>query len=517
MSAFGRIDSRLSGGMSDPQKRKPKRVQDQTFQRLYSIESFEKRMDGEGDDAKEIYRFKLSSDKPIEVYPGELEILSHERDAVDMSFLDSGSAPLLWMHRRDDYRGVIEKADLEDGFIFVEVRFGTRENAQELKNDVDAGIIKNVSIGYRMLEWKLTESKEDGPDVWTITKWRALEGSFVTIPADENVGMGRSRSFKDLLSGGDQPEAPKEPSRSQQPTTKPMPATVTDEPKKPAVDKDALRSEGAKAERQRVQYITDIASRTKGYDLAKLRDDAIANDESIEKFRSDVMEHIASNSPKLDQFSAGANPKEAKRYDISKVIEGLRSGNLEKHAGYELEMSDELKKRTGKGGDTIAIPSDVVLRGWVPKDQSAVALVAAQHGISARDLQSVTLTGAGQSNSSSNIVDTELLNELFVYSLREDSALLDSGVTIIPGLVGNVEIPVELLNPLFYWIGEDEEPTEGNYGLGKVGLNFRTVGSQIPWTRQADKQTQPGIAGLLTRSCRKGAALALANLSLIHI
>jgi HK97 family phage major capsid protein len=165
----------------------------------------------------------------------------------------------------------------------------------------------------------------------------------------------------------------------------------------------------------------------------------------------------------------------------------------------------------GKEGDTIAIPHDVILRGWIPKNPQALALMASNYGMSERDLSSITLSGTNQDASAANLVETELLDEMFIYSLREHSSILEAGVTMIGGLVGNVEIPVELLNPAFAWVGEDVEPAEGDYTLGKVGLTFRTIAAQIPFTRQAEKQTTPGLENLLTRSLRIGSSLGLAS------
>jgi hypothetical protein len=46
--------------------------------------------------------------------------------------------------------------------------------------------------------------------------------------------------------------------------------------------------------------------------------------------------------------------------------------------------------------------------------------MARNYGMSQRDLQAITLNGAGQSNTAANIVETELLDEMFIYSLREN-------------------------------------------------------------------------------------------------
>lgn len=496
--------------MSEPKKRGSGNA-GEIFQRSLSIESFEKkRMDG--DDSPEIYEFKLSSEAEVEVWYREIEILSHKPGSVRMEFIASGNAPLLWMHNRSDPRGILPGARLEGGFLYVMARFGESEKALEIKRDVDAGIIKNVSVGYRVHAYRFVEERSDGFEVFEATDWEPLEASFVTIPADKTVGMGRSRSLKDLLSGDDKPEKPTSESRQQSKTM-----SEIKDPPKPPIDLEKERGDAASsavaAERKRMNSIREIASKTKipGVKLDEIAERALSDETSVEAFREEVLELIQRNAPKLNQIDMGASKRDQKRYSLTNVMNGLRNGNLAKVAGYEMEVSEELKARMGKDGETIAIPHDVLLRGWIPRNEQALAVMARNYGMSQRDLQAVTLNGAGQSNTSANIVETELMDEMFVYSLRETSALLDSGVTMIPGLVGNIEIPVELLNPDFYWVGEDAEPTEGDYGLGKVGLNFKTLAAQIPFTRQADKQTMPGLENLLLRNVRIGAGLGLAS------
>ena len=97
------------------------------------------------------YTFPLSSETPYRRYDGD-EILVHTPAAVDLAFLKSGNAPLLDSHNRYDglekQLGVITDAWLEERRLYVSVKFSNRESAQEIKRDVDEGIIRNVSVGY---------------------------------------------------------------------------------------------------------------------------------------------------------------------------------------------------------------------------------------------------------------------------------------------------------------------------------------------------------------------------------
>ena len=465
-------------------------------------------MEGEDDKAQEIFTFKLSSEAPAEMWPGVLEVMGHKAHEADLTWFKSGNAPLLWMHDRHQQIGVIVDARLIKDALEVDVRFGTSALAQEKKSDVEAGILKNVSIGYRVHEWEEVEMKDgdsEGMETYRATQWEGLEGSFVSIPADKTVGIDRSaRSPKELLS-----EQQEEPKRSQTKTK-----TMSNDTPLTQADVDSARQAGqqeaAVNERARIEHITRAAKGTKGYDLTEISERAIGDGTSADKFNAEVLEFMRSNAPKLDQSSLGASKKDQQRYSITNVLDGIANGDLASRAPYELEMSNELKKAQGKAdSSSVAIPVDILVKSMVRDNPERAATILSAFGVSLRDLNSVTLNGANQSDHVANLVDVELMSDMFVYSLRETNALLNSGVTIIGGLVGDAEIPLELLNPQFHWIGEDEEPDAGKYNTGKVGLSFKTLAARVAYTRRAAKQSTPGIDSLLARSLRIGAGLAL--------
>ena len=70
--------------------------------------------------------FPLSSEEPYRRYDGN-EILVHTPESVDLTFLNSGNAPLLDSHNRHDGMkaqiGVVTRAWLKDKRLYVEVRF----------------------------------------------------------------------------------------------------------------------------------------------------------------------------------------------------------------------------------------------------------------------------------------------------------------------------------------------------------------------------------------------------------
>lgn len=137
----------------------------------------------------------ISSETPVSRWDGD-EVLVHTEDAVDLSRFP---LPLCVAH--ETYRGLniglIETPYIEGEKLRGTLRFGERTEANEYFTDVKNGIIRNISVGYRVNEYTRNE-KEDS---YRVTDWMPFEASLVSVPADNNVGLGRSfESHIDKLS-----------------------------------------------------------------------------------------------------------------------------------------------------------------------------------------------------------------------------------------------------------------------------------------------------------------------------
>ena len=122
------------------------------------------------------------------------EVLSLEETHVDLSRLNGG-APLLNTHGAWDLRdviGVVERAWIaRQGEALVgraTVRFSDRADVEPIWRDVASGIVRNVSVGYAVRSYEITET--DGqPPVWRAVDWQPLELSAVPIGADAAAGF----------------------------------------------------------------------------------------------------------------------------------------------------------------------------------------------------------------------------------------------------------------------------------------------------------------------------------------
>lgn len=117
-------------------------------------------------------------------------------EACDLTRLNGG-APLLDTHFRYSLAGqigVVERAWLDGKEGRAIVRFSPREEVEPIWNDVRAGIIRNVSVGYEVRKYEVT--KEEGkPDLYRATDWQPHEVSLVPVGADMGAGTrGRGSS-----------------------------------------------------------------------------------------------------------------------------------------------------------------------------------------------------------------------------------------------------------------------------------------------------------------------------------
>lgn len=456
------------------------------------------------------YEFRLTTDDAVNLFADVYETLDHADGAVRMDWMASGNAPALWMHDHQQQLGVIESAEIRDGSIWPTVRFGNSAFAQEKRQDVDDGILRNVSVGFRIHGWEHEREDETG-DYYRVTDWEPLEASLVTVPADRGTGFGRSAGEKCRLSEIEQArqaraKQPNNQSNTMPETTEPeAPATQTTEP-----TAQRQRSVEITHEAPSQQAIEDAitADRMRQMHIRKVGREWGFNDEaeracnegmSVSDFNASVLAKAKKRTPGTTSDELGLSSKEKKRYSIENVFEALATGDS-RRAEHEFAVSEALKEHQGRSNDRVAIPTDFLLRGWIPKDKGMRSLLYGERA----------LVGVGVGNSeAAELVDTELASEMFIESLREQTVLLQLGPTILPGLVGNVQIPRELTNPSFTWVAEDAEPTDGNYTMDNVTLTFGTVASRISFTRQAGKTSTPGLEGLLTRSIRRGLAIAI--------
>jgi len=150
-------------------------------------------LETEGNENK--YHLSFSSEDPYERWWGT-EILSHADGAVTLDRLNSIGV-VLFNHDRDAVIGRIEKAWLENNRGEADIIFDDDDYMSFVKEKVQSGTLKGVSVGYVVNRWEdveeghKTDDGFEGP-CYVAREWTPYEISIVSVPADPTVGVGRA-------------------------------------------------------------------------------------------------------------------------------------------------------------------------------------------------------------------------------------------------------------------------------------------------------------------------------------
>ena len=282
----------------------------------------------------------LSSEEPVDRSFGT-EVLEHSSEAIDLSFLASGRAPLLLDHDPQKQVGVIESVDLDGSArrLRATVRFGKNGLAKEAFDDVVDGIRANVSIGYA-----INKMERKDKDTYVAKSWRPVEASLVSIPADVSVGVGRSS----------------------EPSPEPVTVTVRTEeiPMTNEVDVAAIEAEARKAAQKDAAQIVELGARHNQSDMAKR---AIAEGRTVAEFRGELLDVIGSERA-LESQDIGMTDKELKKFSLVRAIHALANPTdrrAQEAAAFEFECSEAAANEFGRAAQGIMLPTDVCVLGSV--------------------------------------------------------------------------------------------------------------------------------------------------------
>ncbi len=420
-----------------------------------------------------------------------IEILGHDATNVRMGRLLDG-APLLWNHDRDDMRGVIESAAIDSDRIGrALVRLSRSPAGEQLMQDIIDGIVTKVSVGYMVHGMKLIEERSD-TDVYLVTDWEPFEISMVSIPADNTVGVGRSM---------ENPPQEANPANADTSLKQVLPISIKDTrimtPEEIAAQEKAkrereeqLRSAGTEAERARVRAINDLGEKFGHTDMAR----TFAHDgKTVEEFRDALLEaqNKREQQPINQQAKSadiGLTDKEARQFSLMKVVRALSEPTdrrAQEAAVFEFEASATAQKRSGKASERFMLPSDVLTR----------ALNSGTNGASNADTGGFSIANT-------------LMTQSFIEILRNRCVLLQRG-SAMGGLVGNIDIPRQTAAATGYWLGEDEDATESNLGLGQISMSPKTVAAYSEITRKLAQQSSMDVEALVRADLAKALALTI--------
>jgi HK97 family phage major capsid protein/HK97 family phage prohead protease len=430
----------------------------------------------------------FSSETPVERFYGK-EILSHDRDAVNLGRLNSSRANLLVNHDPGDWVGVVESARVDkDKVGRATVRFGQSQRASEIFRDVTDGILTSVSVGYRRDEMKLTKSSKDDEDEYTVTRWTPFEVSLVTIPADTQVGVGRA---------ADSTHQPAISATRKELIMTPEEQAAADAAAN-AASKDKPTINPVEIEKQRRAGIENLCKANKIDD--NTRDFWISSGASMNLVAEQmlgIMEERGRENPQ-SASKLGLSKKEIKKFNLCRAIDACGSRNWGK-AGFEAECSSEISKKLGRleaDQNRFFVPLELQQRdNRTPMEDLAYALMK-------RDLTAGTTTAGGF------LVETA--NVGFIELLRNRSVVLAMGARRLTGLQGNVAIPRQTVAATPVWLANEASTvTESQQTFAQVALTPKTVGGYTEISRLLLLQSNPSAEGLVMADLAAIVALAV--------
>ncbi|EPC2321700.1 phage major capsid protein [Escherichia coli] len=462
------------------------------------------------------------------------EILVHTPEAVDLSRLNN-NAPLLFNHNFDNHIGVVCNARIDaDNVGRALVKFSKHGTlANDIRNKVIEGTMEKISVGYDIKEYHIDYTKGQ----LIVTKWIPHEVSWVSVPADDTVGLNRSLNTITVNLGAKRDmtkEQIEEIKEEQEPAQ--VEETPVEENKEPKVEetqerqveenkenenledgKDAehpesvdddsstvREAEEVKEEREAAtveeEKTEEVAERSEedeeeiraiarelNIDDEELKRALAIKDMTPEAFRTKALNNITNAQRNNEQIK---DSKMEKTFDLNNVIRSLVDG--EALGANEAEFSAMAatatmqRGRAARGGSV-----------FVP----AAAMRAAAAGNTKADLTAIT--------------DEKLMTESYIEMLMPESVLGRLGVTVYSGLNAPTAIPKMTKSSVdaFGFVDENGAAPESKAEFANVKLSPKTFAGGNPISRQSLK-TVPGIATLITDHINKAVRIKLEQLIL---
>ncbi|EFK1034418.1 phage major capsid protein [Escherichia coli] len=449
------------------------------------------------------------------------EILVHTPEAVDLSRLNN-NAPLLFNHNFDNHIGVVCNARIDaDNVGRALVKFSKHGTlANDIRNKVIEGTMEKISVGYDIKEYHIDYTKGQ----LIVTKWAPYELSFVTVPADDTVGLNRSLNTITVNLGAkrdmtkeqiEEIKEEQEPAQVEETQERQVEENKEDEnledgkdaehPESVDDDSSTVREteevkeerEAAPVEEEKTEEVAERSeedeeeiraiARELNIDDEELKRALAIKDMTPEVFRTKALNNITNAQRNNEQIKES---KMEKTFDLNNVIRSLVDG--EALGAHEAEFSAMAatatmqRGRAARGGSV-----------FVP----AAALRAASAGNTKADLTAIT--------------DEKLLTESYVEMLLPESVLGRLGVTVLSGLNAPVAVPKMTASSVesFGFVDENGAAPEGKAEFANVKMAPKTFAGGNPISRQSLK-TVPGIATLITDHINKAVRIKLEQLIL---
>ncbi|ELP5165269.1 phage major capsid protein [Escherichia coli] len=462
------------------------------------------------------------------------EILVHTPEAVDLSRLNN-NAPLLFNHNFDNHIGVVCDARIDaDNVGRALVKFSKHGTlANDIRNKVIEGTMEKISVGYDIKEYQIDYAKGQ----LIVTKWAPFEISFVTVPADDSVGLNRSLNTITVNLGAkrdmtkEQIEEIKEEQESAQ-----VEETPVEENKEPKVEetqerqveenkedenledgKDAKHPESVDDDSSTVREAEEVKEEREAAPVEEEKTEEVAerSEEDEEEIRAIARElNIDDEELKRALAIKDMTPEAFRTKALNNLVNAQRNNE---------QIKDSKMEKTFDLNNVIRSLVDGEALGANEAEFSAMAATATmQRGRAARGgsvfVPAAAMRAAAAGNTKADltaITDEKLMTESYIEMLMPESVLGRLGVTVYSGLNAPTAIPKMTKSSVdaFGFVDENGAAPESKAEFANVKLSPKTFAGGNPISRQSLK-TVPGIATLITDHINKAVRIKLEQLIL---
>lgn len=462
------------------------------------------------------------------------EILVHTPEAVDLSRLNN-NAPLLFNHNFDNHIGVVCDARIDaDNVGRALVKFSKHGTlANDIRNKVIEGTMEKISVGYDIKEYHIDYAKSQ----LIVSKWIPHEISWVTVPADDSVGLNRSLNTITVNLGAkrdmtkEQIEEIKEEQESAQ-----VEETPVEENKESEVEETQERQVEENEENENLEdgkdaehpeSVDDDSSTVRETEEVKEeREAAPVEEEKIEE----VAERSEEDELEIREIARELNidDEELKRALAIKDMtpEAFRTKALNNITNVQRnneQIKDSKMEKTFDLNNVIRSLVDGAALGANEAEYSAMAATATmQRGRAARGgsvfVPAAAMRAASEGNTKAtltDITDEKLLTESYIEMLLPQSVLGRLGVTVLSGLNSPIAVPKMTASSVeaFGFVDENGSAPESKATFANVKMAPKTFAGGNPISRASIKQV-PGIATLITDHINKAVRIKLEQLIL---
>ncbi|HCS5807818.1 TPA: phage major capsid protein [Escherichia coli] len=462
------------------------------------------------------------------------EILVHTPEAVDLSRLNN-NAPLLFNHNFDNHIGVVCDARIDaDNVGRALVKFSKHGTlANDIRNKVIEGTMEKISVGYDIKEYHIDYAKSQ----LIVSKWIPHEISWVTVPADDSVGLNRSlntitvnlEAKRDMTK--EQIEEIKEEQESAQ-----VEETPVEENKEPKVEetqerqveenkedenledgKDAKHPESVDDDSSTVLETEEVKEEREAAPVEEEKTEEVAerSEEDEEEIRAIARElNIDDEELKRALAIKDMTPEAFRTKALNNLVNAQRNNE---------QIKDSKMEKTFDLNNVIRSLVDGAALGANEAEYSAMAATATmQRGRAARGgsvfVPAAAMRAASEGNTKATltaVTDEKLLTESYIEMLLPASCLGRLGVTVLSGLNSPIAVPKMTASSVdaFGFVDENGAAPESKAEFANVKMAPKTFAGGNPISRQSLK-TVPNIATLITDHINKAVRIKLEQLIL---